>query len=301
MKKRFKNFAGSRPVFTGSPYVEIGGYTVDTEKQNLVEGDVIPEGTLVAHNEATHKVVLVKTGKVKNIDSNDAKIVKLESNEFMNPNFAVGDKVAISNGGSYDSAVSIVAIADNDNDGYVVTLSQAISGLSVGDVIFGAMAVDSEVVCAGVVVADNTNSTYMVTPGLDIAAGDKLYKGEVGSSAIIADAIAVTSYDNVSGKLVTASAITSCAAGDKLYKVFADATTPTKAVTTTKVANAVVGTALTVSPVSVGKDEIKVDITTNTGACACFIRRILPIPAEQLNSTGMVLKANPNIRFTKSL
>lgn len=83
-------------MFTGSPYVEIGGYTVDTEKQNLVEGDVIPEGTLVAHNEATHKVVLVKTGKVKNIDSNDAKIVKLESNEFMNPNFAVGDKVAIS-------------------------------------------------------------------------------------------------------------------------------------------------------------------------------------------------------------
>ena len=123
MKTRKKSFAGSRPVYTVSPVVEIGGYTIDKTKQNLVVGDVIPEGTLVVHDDETRKVVLVKTGKVT-----------LESNDFMNPNFAPGDKVAKAAGGAYASAISIVSVVDGD-DGYVVTLSAAISGLAVGDVI----------------------------------------------------------------------------------------------------------------------------------------------------------------------
>lgn len=134
MKTLKKSFAGSRPVYTVSPVVEIGGYTIDKTKQNLVVGDVIPEGTLVVHDDETRKVVLVKTGKVKAIDSVDAKIVTLESNDFMNPNFAPGDKVAKAAGGAYASAISIVSVVDGD-DGYVVTLSAAISGLAVGDVI----------------------------------------------------------------------------------------------------------------------------------------------------------------------
>ena len=48
------------------------------------------------------------------------------------------------------------------------------------------------------------------------------------------------------------------------------------------------------------KDEICVDITANTGNGSCFIRRILPIHADQLAENGMFLKANPSIRFTNS-
>ena len=134
MKTHKKSFAGSRPVFTVAPVVEIGGFTIDKTAQNLVVGDVIPEGTLVVHDETTRKVVLVKTGKVKAIDENDAKIVTLESNDFANPNFAPGDKVAKTAGGAYSGAISIVSVVDGDN-GYIVTLSGAITGLAVGDVI----------------------------------------------------------------------------------------------------------------------------------------------------------------------
>lgn len=134
MKTHKKSFAGSRPVFTVAPVVEIGGFTVDKTAQNLVVGDVIPEGTLVVHDEVTRKVVLVKTGKVKAIDENDAKIVTLESNDFVNPNFAPGDKVAKTAGSAYSGAISIVSVVDGDN-GYIVTLSGAITGLAVGDVI----------------------------------------------------------------------------------------------------------------------------------------------------------------------
>ncbi len=156
MKTLKKSFAGSRPVYTVSPVVEIGGYTIDKTKQNLVVGDVIPEGTLVVHDDETRKVVLVKTGKVKAIDSVDAKIVTLESNDFMNPNFAPGDKVAKAAGGAYASAISIVSVVDGD-DGYVVTLSAAISGLAVGDVI-------------GEVVKDSSNnSAFPVGTALTIS------------------------------------------------------------------------------------------------------------------------------------
>lgn len=299
MKTHKKSFAGTRPVFTVSPVVEIGGFSVDKTAQNLVVGDVIPEGTLVVHDEITRKVLIVKTGKVKAIDQSDAKIVTLESNDFVNPNFAVGDKVAVADGGAYGSAITITSIEDGDN-GYIVTLSGTISGLAVGDVICELAKVDSDVVVAGVITADNTNKIYMVTPGLDIKAGDKLYKGTVGSSALLADAKTVVSYDTVSGKLVTDAAFSSGAAGDTLYKVYADATTATKAVTTTKVGKFRVGTALTVSPIEVKQDEILVDITANTGNGACFIRRILPIPAAQLSSNGLYLAANPSIRFTNS-
>lgn len=156
MKTHKQSFAGNRPVFTVSPVVEIGGFTVDKTKQNLVVGDVIPEGTLVVHDELTRKVQLVKTGKVKAIDSEDAKIVTLESNDFVNPNFAPGDKVAKTAGGAYASAISIVSVVDG-SDGYVVTLSGTISGLAVGDVI-------------GEVVKDGSNnSAFLVGTALTIS------------------------------------------------------------------------------------------------------------------------------------
>lgn len=173
MKTQKKSFAGTRPVFTVSPVVEIGGFSIDKTVQNLVVGDVIPEGTLVVHNEETRKVVLVKTGKVKAIDQSDAKIVTLESNDFVNPNFAVGDKVAKTAGGAYASAITIAAISDTDS-GYVITLSGAIDGLAVGDVI-------------GEVVKDaSNNSAFRVGTALTIS------PVEVKSEEILVDITANT-------------------------------------------------------------------------------------------------------------
>lgn len=134
MKTRRTSFAGRRPVFTVSPVVEIGGYTLDKSAQNVNVGDIIPEGSLVVHDVATHKVLLVKTGKVAKISASDAKVITMESNDFMAPNFAVGDKVAKAEGGTFSSAITITKIEDGD-EGYVVTLSAAITGLAVGDVL----------------------------------------------------------------------------------------------------------------------------------------------------------------------
>ncbi|MBQ0161083.1 MAG: hypothetical protein KBT28_10765 [Bacteroidales bacterium] len=158
MQKRTETFAGSRPVYTGSPAVEIGGFNLD-ESQHVPVGAVIPAGTLCVHNEATRSVKLVKTGKVKAIDSTKKKIT-LESDEFLCPIFAVGDKIAKAAGGTYADAITITAISDT-NDAYVITMSGTITGLAVGDII-------------GEVVADGANSAFI--PGAGIIATPRLVK-----------------------------------------------------------------------------------------------------------------------------
>lgn len=136
MKRRTKSFDGSRPIATGALSSEIGGFLLDQSSQTFVAGNVIPAGTLARRDESTRKVLIVKTGKVKAIDSDDAKIVTLESDSFLAPVFAVGDKVLVSYTSSttYASTPSITAISDTDN-GYIITLSAAIDGLAVGDVL----------------------------------------------------------------------------------------------------------------------------------------------------------------------
>lgn len=132
MRRRTENFAGSRPVFTGAPAVEIGGFNLDSS-QNIPEGVCIPAGTLCVPNEATRSVKVVKTGRVKAIDSTKKKIT-LEADEYIAPIFAVGDKVAKAEGGAYSSAITINDVSDTEA-GYVVTISAAITGLAVGDII----------------------------------------------------------------------------------------------------------------------------------------------------------------------
>ena len=304
MKRRTKSYEGSRPIATGSLTREVGGFLLDRESQNFVEGNVIPAGTLARRNENTRKVLIVKTAKVKAIDAEDAKIVTLESDAFLAPIFAVGEKVlkTVTGVSAYSDAPSIAAISDNDS-GYVVTLSNSIAGLAVGDILVQVVSVDSVPVSAGVITADNSNKIYMITPGLDIVAGDKLYKGEVGSSSLVSEAATVSSYDKVSGKLVTAAAISGCAAGDTLTKVFADATTPTKAVTTQKVANTIKANCVVVEETLVREDgnETIVDVCADTMSYAIYERRILPVEDAQKDATGTYLAENPHIRFTSML
>lgn len=136
MKRRTKSYDGSRPIATGALTREVGGFLLDQVSQTFVEGDVISAGTLARRDESTRKVLIIKTAKVKAIDESDAKIVTLESDAFLGPNFAVGDKVLKTVSGTYANAPSINAISDTAN-GYVITLSSAIDGLAVGDVLQG--------------------------------------------------------------------------------------------------------------------------------------------------------------------
>jgi hypothetical protein len=136
MKRKTDSFTGSRPIFTGSPSIVMGGFNLDVTGQNFVVGDVIPGGTLAIKDEETRLVQVIKTAQVLGIDSEDTKKVTLRVDEFFAPCFAVGDKVlkagAIS--GTFADAPSITAIS-KDSNSYVITLSAAIPGLAADDTI----------------------------------------------------------------------------------------------------------------------------------------------------------------------
>lgn len=136
MKRRTKSYDGSRPIATGALTREVGGFLLDLTSQNFVEGDVIPAGTLARRDESARKVLIIKTAKVKSIDAGDAKIVTLESDAFVGPIFAVGDKVLVTytSSNTFANAPSITAISDTAS-GYVITLSAEISGLAAGDIL----------------------------------------------------------------------------------------------------------------------------------------------------------------------
>ena len=151
MKRKTASFTGMRPIFTGSPSIVQGGFNLDVEGQKFRVGDVIPAGTLAIFNETTRKVQVIKTAKVVEIYTENAKKVTLYVDEFYAPCFAVGDSVlkagAIS--GTLASAPTITAIdngrcLNNTGNVYVVTLSAAISGLKAGDVLVEVVADNSK-------------------------------------------------------------------------------------------------------------------------------------------------------------
>jgi len=136
MKFGKKTYGGGRPVYTSSPLRVTGGFSLDTTAQGFNAGDIIPAGTLAVYDELTRKVKVLKTGKVKAIDEGDAKIVTLESSMHLRPIFKIGDQVLKTVTGLLASAPSITAITIGaDNGEYVITLSAAITGLAVGNVI----------------------------------------------------------------------------------------------------------------------------------------------------------------------
>lgn len=147
MKRKKYSFVGEKPIFTGSPQIVQGGFNLEREKQRFSVGDLIPTGTLAVFDEKTRKVQIVKTAKVKAIDTEDAKVITLVSNAYCQPCFAVGDKLlktdAVS--GTFADAPSIVSIEKPGvaDAAYVITLSKAITGLAVDQILVEVVA-DSE-------------------------------------------------------------------------------------------------------------------------------------------------------------
>lgn len=136
MKRKKHSFTGSRPIFTGSPSKVIGGFNLDRSNQNFADGDIIPGGVLAIANEETRLVQVIKTAKVAEVDSEDAKLVTLEVDEFYAPFFAVGDMILKAGTAATDIA-SVPTIKKIEEKGniYKITLSAAITGLTKGDVL----------------------------------------------------------------------------------------------------------------------------------------------------------------------
>ena len=294
MKTKRTSFVGERPIFSGSPAIVPGGFNLDRSAQKFSDGDIIPAGTLAIYDEQTRKVKIVKTAKVKSIDSDDSTKVTLVTSNYYEPVFSVGDKVLKAIAGTYASAPSISKI-EKSNGEYVITLSAAITGLAVDDVIIEVVSSVGKEVITGVISVSTT--TLMVAPGLDIVAGDKVMEYPLATGALIANAKSVTSYDPISGKLVISAAITDLEAGAKVAKVYADGTA---AKTTSNVVAGEIGdaNALTISEVTVGEFETSIDVTHDTLNYALYERRVLPIPASQ--RSGNVLKANSHVRLSNS-
>lgn len=136
MKRKKHSFTGSRPIFTGSPSKVIGGFNLDRSNQNFADGDIIPGGVLAIANEETRLVQVIKTAKVAEVDSEDAKLVTLEVDEFYAPFFAVGDMI-LKAGTAATAIASVPTIKKIEEKGniYKITLSAAITGLAKGDVL----------------------------------------------------------------------------------------------------------------------------------------------------------------------
>lgn len=135
MKRKTASYTGTRPIFTGSPSIVMGGFNLDKAQRFDVE-EIIPAGTLAIKDEETRKVTVIKTAKVVDVDADDAKKVTLHVDEFYAPCFSVGDSVlkadAIS--GTFAAAPTITKVEANGNF-YQITLSAAIAALKAGDVL----------------------------------------------------------------------------------------------------------------------------------------------------------------------
>lgn len=75
MKRKTASFVGTRPIFTGSPSIVMGGFNLDVTGQKFRVGDVIPAGTPAIRNEETRLVQVIKTAKVVEVDAESSKLV----------------------------------------------------------------------------------------------------------------------------------------------------------------------------------------------------------------------------------
>lgn len=216
MKRKTASFVGTRPIFTGSPSIVMGGFNLDVTGQKFRVGDVIPAGTLAIRNEETRLVQVIKTAKVVEVDAENSKLVTLYVDEFYAPCFAEGEFVGIAGADAVAiaSAPKISAIEEKGNI-YRITLSAAIAGLKAGDVL-----------------------VELVSDG--------------------------------------------------------NATTP-------KTKERGLANSTTIKDVVVSEFETAIDVTADTMQYALYERRVSPIPDSQKDETGAFLKANPNVKLTKSL
>lgn len=123
------NFGGTLVVFEGHPQLLVGGFNFTLDDLPAA-GDVLPCGTPVYCDEGTRAIVPVITAKVLAVSSTK---VTVEDHGFGNVPFKVGATVA-------ELPANLASAAENyativSKDGNELTLSSAISGLAVGDVL----------------------------------------------------------------------------------------------------------------------------------------------------------------------
>lgn len=134
MKTKRRSFGGEKPIFTGSPSIVPGGFNLDVEAQRFIVGSEISQGTLAIYNEQSRKVKVIKTARVKKIES-DRKTVHLVSNDTIEPCFTPGDSVLKEIAGTFADAPTLTKVDRKVNGDYIITLSKEITGLAVGDAI----------------------------------------------------------------------------------------------------------------------------------------------------------------------
>lgn len=181
MKRKTASFTGTRPIFTGSPAIVMGGFNLDKDAQNFRVDDIIPAGTLAIRDEETRKVQVIKTAKVLEIDADDKKKLTLYVDEFYAPCFAEGDYVVKDgafSGAKKASTPTITRVIENDNTNlYQVILSSEIDGLAKGDVIVEGVVSNDDIVERGqansVTIKDVTVSEFETA--MDVSADTMQY------------------------------------------------------------------------------------------------------------------------------
>ena len=122
-------FGGAKVVFEGQPTLLVGGFNFNLADLPAA-GEVLPCGTPVYCDEATRAIVPVITGEVVAIDGTKVTIKDLG---FAQTPFIVGSTVA-KLGDDLDTAATNYATVAS-KDGNVLTLSAAVTGLAVGDIL----------------------------------------------------------------------------------------------------------------------------------------------------------------------
>lgn len=123
------SFGGGLVVFEGKPELLIGGFNFNMEDLPAV-GDVLPCGTPVCCDEAARTITPIITAKVIAVSGTT---VTLEDHGFGNVAFKAGATVAKLGSDLAVAAENYATIASKN--GNVLTLSAAVTGLAVGDIL----------------------------------------------------------------------------------------------------------------------------------------------------------------------
>ena len=127
--KASTNFGGALVVFEGHPELLIGGFNFNLDDLPAA-GEVLPCGTPVYCDESARTITPVITAKVLAISGTT---VTIEDHGFGSVPFKVGATVAELPADLSSAAENYATIASKE--GNVLTLSAAVTGLAVGDVL----------------------------------------------------------------------------------------------------------------------------------------------------------------------
>lgn len=166
-----ENLGGSLVVFEGKPELLVGGFNFNMEDLPAV-GDVLPCGTPVYCDESAsaRTITPIITAEVIAIDGTT---VTLKDHGFGNVPFKVGTTVAELGSNLSTAATNYATISSKE--GNVLTLSAAITGLAVGDVL-----VEVDATSKKVKAIPNALLPYDIRRGDNEVArtGDGMYKND---------------------------------------------------------------------------------------------------------------------------